>query len=448
MRTLLIWMLALGVAAPSSALAQASKPAVSGSIAYTIAKGDNLYTLAARFLARTSHYSIVQRVNNISDPYRLKVGSRIAIPRKLLRKEPIRAVVQSYRGAVQIVRGDLRRSVSLGMPLMEGDVIETGHNSFLTLYLPDESRVALPSRSAIRIQRLRRTLLAGSVERLFTILNGRARAVVAPMADPESDFRFSTPVAVSAVRGTEFRMRYSAESRRATTEVLEGVVAFDASATKAAPIAADATPQAVRAGYGTASDFAQPLALLPAPELLAPARIQDEEQLQFTLKPLDGAVRYRVEIAADAGFIDVLNEAEAASTDATLPALPDGSYFVRVTGIDRSGLEGMPATYGFERRLNRVEASVESGRAGGYRQYLFRWRTLDTDNAQYRFQLALNRDGSEPIVDELGLGGTSFVVTDLPPGVFYWRVQTVEVENGRVYQKWSPIQELRIELEE
>ena len=40
--------------------------------------------------------------------------------------------------------------------------------------------------------------------------------------------------------------------------------------------------------------------------------------------------------------------------------------------------------------------------------------------------------------------GTSFVVTDLPAGMYYWRVMTLDVAGGRIHEKWTPFQELRI----
>jgi hypothetical protein len=199
------------------------------------------------------------------------------------------------------------------------------------------------------------------------------------------------------------------------------------------------------AGFGMASALSGPVPLLPAPELIAPGRIQDDEELRFTLKPLPGATGYNVQIAQDAGFLNVLDETSTASTEAVLPPLGDGSYFVRVTGIDPNGLEGFPATYAFYRRLNRLTASLEETRAGRYRQYLFRWNAPDAPRAQYQFQLSAEPGGVTPLIDEIGLTQTSFIVTDLPVGVYHWRVMTVDVSGGRVHEKWTPFQELRIE---
>lgn len=438
MRPLPIWM-----ALPALAALALTEPAHTAErdkadiIFYRVAKGDNLYTLAERNFRKTDDYAVVQRLNRIADARHLAVGTLLTIPRSLLRQEPIDAVVESFRGRVLAGPDGNLRPVAVGMRVREGYRIETGGKSFITLRLPDSSNVALPSQTSLRVERLRRIAMAGSVEREFRIEKGRAGASVTPMDDSHSDFRFSTPLAISAVRGTRFRMSYDPETHRAASEVLEGKVAF-------AP--ADGTKERVLpAGFGTANRLSGVVRLLSPPELVAPGRVQDDEHLHFALKILPEAKGYRLQIAADAGFLDVLDEITVASTEAVLEPLANGDYFVRVTGIDENGLEGLPATYAFQRRLSRMEASAEELRAGPYRQFLFRWRAPDVKPTQYRFQLSASPDGTKPLVDEIGLRETAFMVTDIPAGTYYWRVMTLDVADGRAYEKWLPFQQLRIE---
>ena len=416
--------------------AQAAPRVRADSIVYRVVRGDNLYTLAARNFRRPGDYIVVQRLNRIVDPRRLSIGSLLTIPRSVLRQEPIEAEVRSFRGRVLAGAEGNLRAVLVGTKIGEGYRIETGSNSFITLRLPDGSDVALPSQTSLRVERLRRTAMAGSVERTFRIEKGRAGASVTPMGDPYSDFRFSTPAAVSAVRGTRFRMSYDPEANRAASEVLEGKVAF-------AP-ADVAEERMLPAGFGTANGLSGPVHLLPPPELALPDRVQDETHLRFTLNPLAEAKRYHLQIAADAGFLDVLDETITDSTEAVFDPLGNGDYFVRATGIDANGLEGLPATYAFRRRLNRIKVSAEEVRTGRYRQYLFRWQAPDAQRAQYRFQLSASPDGTKPLVDEPALRETAFMITDLPAGTYYWRVMSRDYDEGQVYQKWSPFQELRI----
>ena len=425
--------LLFALANSSSALhAQASVQTLESIARYEVARGDNLYTFAARYLARLADYKIVQRLNRIADPRRVPIGLSLRIPHRLLKQESVHAVIQSYRGLVRVGA----RAAAVGMVVTEGDLIETGQKSFVTLMLPDDTVVAMPSHSAVRVRRLRRTVLGSHIERLFAIEHGRANATVTPMSDSLSDFRFSTPSAVTSVRGTRFRISYDPGSKRATGEVLEGKIAF------ATPKAAE---QLLPAGFGTANGLTAPVALLAPPELIGADRPQSDEDLRFTMKPLSGADRYRLQIGTDAGFLEILDEVTTASPEAQFASLPNGSYFVRVTAIDPNQLEGKPATYAFKRRLNRISTSLEQSRVGRFRQYLFRWRTPDAPGAQFRFQLSRDDEKSTPLVDEVGLTGTSFIVTDLPKGSFRWRVMTVESVDGRVFSKWTDYMELRVE---
>lgn len=429
-----------------SGLAHGAPRQKADTVAYRVTKGDNLYTLAARYFRKTGSYATVQHLNRIANPYRLRVGMLLVIPRALLRQEPVEAIVERYRGAVRIEGNAGARPVSVGMVVKEGDRIQTDRKSFVTLRLPDETVVALPSQTTVRIRRMRRTLLAGTVERLFAIEKGRASAIVTPMDDPHSDFQISTPIAVSAVRGTHFRVSYDPDRNRATSGVLEGKVIFASASAAVRSVPTNSGKLPLLAGFGAASGLPTAIPLLPAPDLVTPGRVQDDDQLQFDIKPLMGAVRYHLQIARDAGFLDVLDETETVSPMAILPSVPNGSYFVRATAIDPNGLEGRPATYGFERRLNRVEASVQGGDAGRYRQYLFRWRAPDAVNAQYRFQLSTDPEGATALVDEVGLTETAFIITDLPKGVYYWRVMTLDALDGRTYEKWTSFRELRVEV--
>lgn len=427
------------LAAPGTATAQASGTGRAAAVAappamvrYVVRPGDNLFRLAADYLIRPDTYRTVQRINRVADPLRLPIGMVLEIPRELLRHKAVQGTVLSYRGAVTIGG----KSAALGMTVTEGALIETGQKSFVTLTLPDATTVALPSQSAVRVQRLRRVVLDDHVERLFAIERGRASATVTPMTDPHSSFQFSAPGAITSVRGTSFRMGYDAEAGRATSEVLEGKVGFDAGAQGT---------QALPAGYGTASDLPAPVELLPPPALIDAERVQSAQGVAFALRPEPGARAWHVQIGRDAAFLEIVDETFVSAPEAHFAALPDGAWFVRATAIDGNGLEGEPAVAAFRRQLAVMRMAVEMGWAGPLRQYLFRWDDPAAGNVRYRFQLA--RDGKEdrPIVDLPGLADQAQAVIDLPRGRYRWRVMTSRLVDGRPVDEWSAYGELRVE---
>lgn len=420
-------------AAPVSAQAP-EEPEI---VRYQMREGDTLYALAERHFRRIGDYAIVQRLNGIRNPRRIAIGRTLRIPKRLLSSEPVVARIISFRGNVQLLRDGRELAVSAGMAAREGDELATGANSFVSLGLPDRSAVALPSQSRVRIDRLRRLSLTGAVERLFSVEQGRVRAVVSPL-DETDEFHVTTPISVSAVRGTEFRVRYDARAARAITETLSGEVRMST---------ARETRRNLPAGFGAVASDAElsaPVSLLPAPSLVAPGKIQDDSGLVFELTPLAGARAYHVQIARDAGFLDTVSEATSQTTEVRLPPVGDGTWFVRVAAIDGRGLEGMYEIYGFQRRLNAISANVVVSRAGDYRQYLFLWKVMGKGERQYRFQLSRQEDGSDPIVDEIGLTEQRFAITDLPPGTYYWRVETLQFIDGEAYGRWSRTERLTI----
>jgi hypothetical protein len=270
---LLVGAPALAASAADNALLT---PAPGDMVRYLVRPGDNLFRLASDYLIRPETYRTVQQLNRVADPLRLPVGKTLLIPRVLLKQEAVRGTVLSWRGAVRIDG----RPAATGMPVTEGMLLETGQKSFVTVTLPDDTSIALPSQSAVRVRRLRKVVLDRHVERLFAIERGRASASVTPMTDPASTFQFATPGAVTSVRGTRFRMGYDADAHRATSEVLEGKVGFDPQGRAA---------QVLPAGFGSASDLDEPVALLPPPRLVEAGAPQTAEALRFAWQPLPGA---------------------------------------------------------------------------------------------------------------------------------------------------------------
>ncbi|MBC7574758.1 MAG: peptidoglycan-binding protein, partial [Herminiimonas sp.] len=142
--------------------------------------------------------------------------------------------------------------------------------------------------------------------------------------------------------------------------------------------------------------------LLPAPRLVARAGA-DYATAQFAIVPVAGASAYRVQLSTDSDAIDIIAENNAATPQVRLDGIPDGTYFVRISAIDRAGLEG----------LTRIEPVRISARA---------------DLAQRAAAAAPNVDHSNQ--REIGLkwkplGGRSFVLQVARDADFSWLVHTV-----------------------
>jgi hypothetical protein len=87
------------------------------------------------------------------------------------------------------------------------------------------------------------------------------------------------------------------------------------------------------------------VALLAAPDLSAlPAEVNRKDNAAtWPLPSLAGAAGYKVQLARDAGFSQLIGEFKAASGSVDLAGAPNGAWHARVRGIDASGLEGFDA---------------------------------------------------------------------------------------------------------
>jgi hypothetical protein len=176
-----------------------------------------------------------------------------------------------------------------------------------------------------------------------------------------------------------------------------------------------------------------PRPLLCAPELVAPQKIQDGATVAFDVVPVAGAKHYRLDIARDAGTLDLIRQLRADTAHASFESLPDGTYFVRVQAIDDEGLAGFARVYAFERRRNSVSGSAS--RETGSRTYDFTWLASRSGvPTHFRFILSPHEDLHDPIIDAVDLEAHRFSVANLPAGVYYWTVVAEQFENGRFYE--------------
>lgn len=409
----------------------------SGTTVYVVKQGDTLFDLAARYLVRPSDYHAVARLNGVRDPRRLGVGRSLRIPLPLLRTAPTQARITNFRGGVTVTTGGAAQPAQTDRVLREGDIVSTGANAFARLALADGSHVSLPSQSRVRLARLRIILLTGAVDHAFRLEAGRIEADVTPVR-AEGGFSISTPIAVSAVRGTEFRNTYDPAIGRGSTEVVEGAVAVDAGGETVLAGAAEGVaigPQGLRLA-----------GLLPAPDVQRPEAVQTAPQVVFEAKPTPGAARYRARLATDAGMVDAFAEAESALGDPRLmfETLADGAYFVRLSAVSPDGVEGLASVYSFIRARNGVGGLAAAAGAGRDRPYLFRWETQGEGPAIFRFQLRRVGAQEAPLVDQADLSRPEMTVTALPTGVYEWRVRITRRAFGRVLESWSEPHQLRV----
>lgn len=424
---MLLMLLAGGLALAEPAAAQARDD---DAIVYTVRRGDTLIALARDYMLRETDWKEVQRINRVADPYKLPIASQLSLPIRLLRSRPASATVAAFRGqALASVANAPLRSVAMGQVLGEGARVTTGPASSLSLSLTDGSVITLPSNSALRIGRLRKLLITDSIDYDLTLETGSARSRVTPFRNRDDRFRLRNPIAVSAVRGTDFRTHFDAGTETSRSELLEGGIALTTGSAKDTQL----EPEFGAVIGKTGAIAVEPL--LPAPQLIGGAGVQRAPMVAFAVQPVAGAQAYRLQIGRDSGFVDIVEDVSGNSPDFTVPSLENGRYFARFTAIAASGLEGLPGTIAFRRRLATTTQPAVPGQDG----YVFRWIGSGEGMRRYRFQLR-REDSPSWLVDEAGLAGSSIILSDLSPGRYLWRVGTTTHSEDETDTDWTAME--------
>ncbi len=393
--------------------------------------------LGRRYFVSPDSYKIVERMNSLSNPDSLRVGATIVIPTSVLRYTRLEARVIAYTGHASVIRDGRAGPVSLQTKLGEGAVIETAQDGYLTLQLTNGSKISLPSNSRLRISRMRTYLLTGGADLDFLLERGRTETSATPLRDNRSRFRMRTPVAVSAVRGTVFRIGYDGPNTPSLTEVVEGTVAVNLNAT--------AVQTSLPKGFGAAGSPNGKLKreeLLLPPEFVSPATLQRGRDVTFAFRPDPGAVGYHVQVAQDREFVDVVTSARSTTPQVNLGQLAAGKYFVRAMAIAPSGLEGMPQAQAFERL---IESLIARKLPGAGRSWQFDWDFGASARLIYRLQLFHDSDPEIPVIDEPGLTSSGMRVQGLPAGRYSWRVGYSRTTDGKTQQSWSRLETFTVE---
>jgi hypothetical protein len=393
---------------------------------YTVRPDDTLWDLSERHLLNVSYWRRLQAYNDVSDPWQMPPGQRLRIPIRWLKVQPAPARVVAAAGEGTVTRAGSGST----SPLVEdtllhaGDSVEVSATGSASLEFADGSRLLIAPGSVVHMDALRAYGDGGMVDTRIRLQEGRTEQQVPATKHPATRFEIWTPAAVSAVRGTEFRVGVAKEGRVSRTEVLAGMTEVSAQ-NRSVPVGE---------GRGTITTRGRPPGvprlLLPAPDLtVLPAKF-DRVPIHLRIEPVANARAYRIEIAPTPAFETLLFEGVEEKTMLRGPDLPDGRYSIRVRAIDDHGLEGLHATTDIVVDARpEPPLPMEPIKEGKVREKTpaFRW-SMPVNAASFRFQLAKNYDYTAPLVDVEGqTSATLLLEQPILPGLYSWRVATTDV---------------------
>lgn len=397
---------------------------------HVVQPGDTLENIARLYLQDPQQWPELASVNHVHNPRQLPIGSVIVIPKALVGYQ--NATVDYLQGMVQMRSAAEQpwQPMAVGMTVTEGDEIQVADRSYATLKLSDGSRVQISANSQLRLQQLRKNSRSQAQQSVIELQKGGVDSSVIPAdtragARAQRRFDIKTPMATTSVRGTRFSVHLT-DSGNAVTSVDQGVVAVGA--TRAA------RPATVPAGSGLAvraDGQASPVVRqLDAPDLQDnPGVFEDANFLTVHLGAVGGARQYRVAVARDEALQQIVQSQDFSQTTATMPGVPDGSYYVAARALDTRDIPGRPAVRAIKVKATPVPPLYQSpapqALIGTDDGELVCTEGAGTDTKTYRIQVAADAQFNRPLRDFNALEHCSTGLQGLPAGSYFWRAATI-----------------------
>ncbi len=399
---------------------------------YTTVEGDNLWDFSEKHLDRVTRFEQIRKINNIEQPKKMRPGTRLRIPFKWVRSSnSIPAEIQLFSGSnleLKRAKGNSEKSVKFGTKVYLGDELITGSDTSVAVQFADHSVLTLHSNSRMHFDHLTAHGTTGMVDSRVRLLSGRMDTRVKPAVGPGSRFEIHTPSAISAVRGTEYRTSVNEETKLSRIEVLEGKVKVSAANRDTLLLTGFGT----RVEQGKAPE--QVVALLSAPELEDIPDPIRTLNVMILWQPIKDAVQYRVELSNNSQFNTLIWEQLSHYNRAALPELDDGSYYLRVRGIDSQGFEGRDTIKKLMQDARpqppvQLKPDIDAVLRG--KAPILQWTNL-TDAKSYRLKIASDEGFQQLLLTKDGLTDTRFNTLELSePGSYYWQLNSIAAD-GKV----------------
>ena len=405
------------------------------SIEFMVKKGDNLYNICEKILEDPEDWRWVAMVNRIKNPHRIYPGQKLIIPTRLLRGVPVDGTVTFVKGDVSIKLKEAKgwQKLYLNDKISQGNWIRTGVSGAIEISFENQFSFFLRPNTTIKITAARKKSAVYLLYQLFLDV-GKTISKIKQSTGKETRFEIQTPSAVAAVRGTEFRAGVDPD---ATTrlEVLAGIVGAKAANQEVE----------VKAGEGTKIEKdkapTKPRKLLLAPNPTDLQALYRAMPLEFRFEQVPEALSYRIMLARDKAFKDVVkNKVIKPQDKLKIVGVGDGTYYLQSRAIDNIGLEG-PSLEPVEIkvRVNPLPPFIQSPVDGSdYREKTIRFQWLKVEKAErYHLQVAEDREFHTIIEDSSDVGEIFHQTGNLDFKTYYFRVSSIASDG---YQGiWSDI---------
>mgnify|MGYP000104848002 CR=1 FL=1 len=379
-------------------------------IVYKIQAGDTLSQLSQKYLRQPADLTAIRDLNHLRSIDLLPSGEYLKVPREAVKQESSHATIISISCARTIHAGQPLKPIYIGAVLEEGVVIDIPAECHVSMRLEDSSIIRLPSSAAIKISVLRKNAMESSPEVQLDLVHGRVELEVYKGRSKTTPFEVRTPLSITGVRGTEFRVGYSPTDQVGQVEVIGGVVNTMG--------VNDTQSQAVTQGQGVPFDKsgkAMPVEKLLNAPVFERAELINRTQSSYAIK-LTGNAQANHYVVLSAKSANLLGE----QTSQTLSApeieasnLSQVATFYQVASVSNSGLMGTPQQYGF----CTVPGEIKSGRCRAV------FEAPLADGAMITFSLIKHAsETAQEMVStkQLQARNGRFMIEGLPAGRYTW----------------------------
>ena len=396
------------------------------SIEIIVEKGDNLYKICEKMLENPEDWRWIAMVNRVKNPHQIFPGQKLIIPTRLLKGIPIDGLVTFIKGAVSIrlTEAEKWQELRLNDKITQGNWIRTSAQGTIEITFENHFSVLLRPNTTVEITAARKKSAIYLMYKLFLGI-GKAISKIKQSTGKETRYEIQTPSAVAAARGTEFRAGVDSDITT-RLEVLDGRVDVQAAKQKVE----------VKAGEGTVVKKdrkpSPPVKLLRPPALSDFQPLYRAMPLDFQFERIPGAAFYRVMLARDKTFKDVLkNKVIKPQETLKIVGVEDGTYFLQSRSIDDSGLEG-PALEPVEItvRVNPLPPFIQSPVDGADlrgKAAPFEWLKV-AKAVGYRLQVAEDRNFQIMVADLKDNTRVTHTIENLDFKTYYFRISSIAAD--------------------
>ena len=221
-----------------------------------------------------------------------------------------------------------------GDVLIEGEKVRTLSKSAAEIQFKDESKLRLEENSQALIQEMRENLLEKKSKSTVSLINGDLYALLGGQGG--QDFNLTVPGVETEINSSNFRV--GRDEKKSKFANYEGELAISSAGAKVV----------LQANQGSVVEHnkkpSAPKSLLPRVKLAAPEDGKDiyDANYNLTWESLEGAARYRIEVAEDKQFSLIVYTGKIKENSLkTIPNLSEGIYYWRALAYDRDDLAGL-----------------------------------------------------------------------------------------------------------